>query len=119
MSRKVQEKLDLELAFLARQGDLCRGRSLAIGVSLNGVIEIVIRHNNGQCAWVVLNTHEVVTLVHQIAAALGCCVTLEPQKVNHKNQPGLDNLIGSNKDEPMAIEKTVQRRSTKRTAKTA
>jgi len=99
--------------------------------------------------WIPLRAEEVIDLIRQLAANVGCHIHIQPQqdfsswrqwkelpeqlssqhaaflnsllldKVEHKNQLGLDNPIRSNKDEPMAIKKPVNRRSTKQATKTS
>lgn len=129
---------------------LNRARSVTVGTCFNGVTEIMMRGNDGKVLWCVMEQHEVVELVHQLAANVGCHIALKPRhdfgswrqwgkeeepllagtgmasslnnpshaKIAHENQPGLDMPVRSNEN-VMATEKTVNRRSTKRAAKTA
>lgn len=131
------------------EGEYNRARSVAVGTAFGGVTEVGMRANTGAYVWCLLQPTEVTELIHQLAANIGCHISIQPRqdfgswrkwnettpnmltggysqhqeappqaKVEHKNQPKLSKPIRSNKDEPMAIEKPVNRRSTKRAAKT-
>ena len=131
--------------------NLNRARSVAVGTAFGGITEVSMRANDGRVLWALLQPTEVTEVIHQLAANIGCHISIQPRqdfgswrkwnettpsmlagggwppfskhppqaRVDHKNQPGLDNPIRSNKDEPMAIEKPVNRRSTKRATKTS
>jgi hypothetical protein len=129
---------------------LNRVRSITVGTAFGGTTEVGMRANNGVYLWCLLQATEAMELIHQLAANIGCHISIQPRqdfgswrkwnettpnmltggypqrqeappqaKVEHKNQPKLSKPIRSNKDEPMAIEKPVNRRSTKRAAKTS
>ncbi len=140
-----------------------RARSLTVGTAFNGVTEIVMR-GDAKYLWAILQPGEVIELIHQLAANVGCHLHLMPRRdfaawrdwkyteeelahyrgVQHSpgvgHPPHVNDMaprmqVGSNLPAPeqqpalpaketkneqaMATEKTVKRRSTKRTAKTA
>ena len=143
-------------------GELTRARAVSIGTAFGGVTELSMRANDGSHLWCVMQPVEVIELIHQLAANVGCHIHIQPRKdfsswrdwkyseeelahyrgiqplpgvghpphVNdispHQNkgavlqppemQPGLN--IERKENEPVAIKKTVNRRSTKRAAAT-
>ena len=152
MSKKTIKAIDChndEMSILSSADRLNRARALTVGTAFNGVTEILMR-GDGKYLWATLQPVEVLELIHQLAANIGCHISIQPRqdfgswrkwnettpnmltggytqhqeaspqaKVDHKNQPKLSKPIRSNKDEPMAIEKPVNRRSTKRATKTS
>lgn len=158
MNRKVKQhinqvKSQQEMANFT--SELSRARSITVGTVFGGTTEISMRANDGSHLWCVMQPVEVIELIHQLAANVGCHINLQPRKdfsswrdwrvseeekkhlqgwppfVNdlapHQNkgqqlpppemQPGLNIKRGNH--EPVAIEKTIKRRSTKRAATTA
>ncbi len=146
-----------------RVGDLSRARSVSVGTSFGGVTEIIMRGNSGYM-WTPMQPVEVIELIHQLAANVGCHLQLTPRKDfaswrdwkytdeellhyrGHQVEPGVGwaphvnsmaphMQVGANLPPPeqqpgmkietpvkehenvVATEKTVKRRSTKRTAK--
>ena len=157
--RKVEEKMSYE----SRVNDLNRARSVTVGTCFGGTTEVMMRGNDGSVLWTPMQPVEVIELIHQLAANVGCHIHLQPRKdfsswrdwkyteeelihfrgpqtlpgVGHaphvndmaphqekgqvlpppEAQPGL-KITRSNKD-VMATEKTVDRRSTKRSTKSS
>ena len=152
---QIQERMSIA----HRKGDLSRARSVTVGTCFGGTTELMMRLNNSSVVWAVLQPVEVIELIHQLAANVGCHIHIQPredfsswrnwrvtpEEKKHLNghppfvndmaphmqvganlpapeqQPGLQPALMAKetKDEQsMAIEKTVKRRSTKRTAKT-
>jgi hypothetical protein len=145
------------------QADLNRARSVTVGTSFGGTTEVSMRAPNGSNIWCVMQPVEVIELIHQLAANVGCHIHLQPRKdfsswrdwkyteeelihfrgpqtlpgVGHsppvndmaphqekgqalpppEAQPGL-KITRSNKN-VVAIKKTVDRRSTKRSTKSS
>lgn len=135
--------------------ELSRSRSVTVGTAFGGVTELSMRANDGSHLWCVMQPVEVIELIHQLAASVGCHIHIQPRKdfaswrnwkhteeekiamnghpffpndmAPHKDkgallpapeqQPGLK--LERNENEPVAIKKTVKRRSTKRAAATA
>ena len=165
--REVEDRMSLE----NRQSDLRRARSVTVGTAFGGTTEVMLRGNDGNILWAILQPVEVIELIHQLAANVGCHIQVQPRAdfgswrqwnyteeelkhyrdggaqlsspgvgcapmVNdmapHQNrgqvlpppeqQPGIHPASmakETNNEQPVATKKTVKRRSTKRTAKTA
>jgi hypothetical protein len=108
-----------------------RARSLTIGTAFGGTSEIIMRRADGTVTYAIMQPNEVVEFIHQMAAGIGCCVTLQPRQdfsswrtwdnTKDKQHCGQLPLTMETKqnEQPVAIEKTVKRRSTKRATKTA
>ena len=62
-----------------REGDLSRARSLTVGTCFGGTTEIMMRGNNSYM-WAPLQPVEVVELINQLAANIGCHIALKPKK---------------------------------------
>jgi hypothetical protein len=141
------------------QGDLTRARSVTVGTAFGGTTEISMRGNNGTTLWSILQPVEVIELIHQLSANVGCHINIQPRNdfsswrnwrvtpeeklhlnghppfVNDmaphmavganlpppEQQPGLQPALMAKEiqdEQAVATEKTLKRRSTKRTAKT-
>jgi hypothetical protein len=57
-----------------------RGRSISIGTAFGGVLEVSMRRGDGSHTWIVLQPVEVVELINQMAAGIGCHLHLQPRK---------------------------------------
>lgn len=62
------------------QADLNRARSVTVGTSFGGTTEISMRAPNGSNIWCVMQPVEVIELIHQLAANVGCHLHLQPRK---------------------------------------
>jgi hypothetical protein len=77
-----QKKLD---AILARQdvanfeSSLTRARSVTVGTAFGGVTEISMRSQEGYVTWAPLQPIEVIELIHQLAANVGCHINIQPR----------------------------------------
>lgn len=163
MSKALVKKHQQKLLAQDLDSQLNRARSVTVGTAFGGTTEISMRANNGSNLWCIMQPVEVIELIHQLAANVGCHIHLQPRRdfsswrdwkyteeelahyrgnqplpgvghAPHVNdmaphqdkgavlpppelQPGLK--IERNEHEPVATEKTVNRRSTKRAAATA
>ena len=72
--KQLEEKMSVD----NREGDLSRARSLTVGTCFGGTTEIMMRGNNGYM-WTPLQPVEVVELINQLAANVGCHVALKPK----------------------------------------
>lgn len=163
MNKTIQKKHQKKVFEQDLQSQLNRARSITVGTAFGGVTEIIMRSNDGSNLWCLMQPVEVIELIHQLAANVGCHIHIQPRKdfsswrdwkyteeelahyrgvqsfpgvghaphVNdmapHHNraaqlpspemQSGLNIERGNH--EPVAIEKTIKRRSTKRAATTA
>ena len=55
-----------------------RSRSIAVGTAFGGTTEIVMSGDSGNL-WCVMQAVEVVELIHQLAASVGCNIQLQPR----------------------------------------
>jgi hypothetical protein len=167
MKRERKAKLDailLQQEIASFSADLNRARSVTVGTAFGGTTEVSMRAPNGSNIWCVMQPVEVVELIHQLAANVGCHINLQPRKdfsswrdwrlseeelarqlgiqnspgmgwaphvndmASHQNkgqilpppeqQPGLKSEVPlRSKENVVAIKKSANRRSTKRSAK--
>lgn len=61
-------------------GQLTRGRSVSVGTAFGGASEISIRRGDGSHTWVIMQPVEVVELINQLAANIGCHIHLQPRQ---------------------------------------
>lgn len=76
--KKVFEDMEHEMSVQNRQGDFSRARSVTVGTCSGGVTEIMMRGNNS-FMWMVLQPVEVIELIHQLAANVGCHIHMQPR----------------------------------------
>lgn len=57
-----------------------RARSISVGTAFGGVCEISIRRIDGNIAWAQLQPVEVIELIHQLAANVGCAAIVQPRQ---------------------------------------
>ncbi len=83
------KKADLDKkmhALLAEQqlenftGEKNRARSISVGNASGGITEITLRKTNGETTWYLLQPVEVIELIHQLAANVGCHINLKPRE---------------------------------------
>ena len=74
--RELQERMALE----NREGDFNRARSITVGTTFGGTTEIGMRCNDGRFVWSVMQPVEVIELIHQLAANVGCHINLAPRR---------------------------------------
>jgi hypothetical protein len=79
-----QEKAHQErLRNYAQKADLDsmknRARSVTVGTAFGGTTEISLRQNNGNVIWAVMQPVEVIELIHQLSANVGCHIQLRPR----------------------------------------
>lgn len=82
MNKETQHKLsklDSQMAIEAREGDLSRARSVTVGTCFGGTVELMMRGNSGYM-WCPLQPVEVIELIHQLAAGVGCHIAIKPRQ---------------------------------------
>lgn len=73
---KTQAQQDIDNA----QANLNRARSITVGTSFGGYTELMMRGNNGSVLWCSMQPVEIVELIHQLSANIGCHIHLQPRK---------------------------------------
>lgn len=77
---KKVEELNLEKTYNSMRGEINRSRSVTVGTAFGGTTELSMRGDNGQNLWCVMQPVEVVELINQLAANVGCHVALKPRE---------------------------------------
>ena len=77
---KKLKSIDEKLMAESREGDLDRARSITVGTAFGGTAELSMRRNDGRTTWVLLQPVEVIELIHQLAANVGCHIQLKPRQ---------------------------------------
>lgn len=57
-----------------------RGRGITVGTAFGGTTEMTMRRNDGTFTWCILQPVEVVELINQLAANIGCHIHLQPRQ---------------------------------------
>lgn len=73
-------KIDRRMSEESRMGDLNRARSITVGTAFGGTTEIGMRCNDGRFVWSLMQPVEVIELIHQLAANVGCHLNLAPRR---------------------------------------
>lgn len=82
MSTKLQKQVqEAEAASFLRnlQANQTRARSVTVGTCFGGTTELSMRLENGVSVWSPMQPVEVIELIHQLAANVGCHVALKPR----------------------------------------
>jgi hypothetical protein len=74
--RKMQQQV-LENDIAANQN---RARSVTVGTAFGGTIELMMRKHDGNVVWATLQPVEVIELLHQLSAGVGCQLYLHPRE---------------------------------------
>lgn len=74
--RELQAKMDLE----NHESNYNRARSIMVGTAFGGTAEIMMRGDGGRHLWCLMQPVEVIELIHQLAANVGCTAALTPRK---------------------------------------
>jgi hypothetical protein len=106
---KTMKKIELDKqmkALLAEQSlanfksDINRARSISVGHAGGGVTEVSLRRADSGTVYYFLQPVEVIELIHQLAANVGCHINLQPRddfsswrawNPTHSKQPAIDN----------------------------
>lgn len=73
---EIQAKQDINRF----EADLNRARSVTVGTAFGGTTEVSMRGDGGLSLWCVMQPVEVIELIHQLAANVGCHINLQPRK---------------------------------------
>jgi hypothetical protein len=74
--RALEAEMDIE----NRESNRNRARSITVGTAFGGTTELMMRSDGGRHIWCVMQPVEVVELIHQLAANVGCNVQIAPRK---------------------------------------
>ena len=82
---KTEKKKRLDAILSAQdianfEADLNRARSVTVGTAFGGTTEVSMRAPNGSNIWCIMQPVEVIELIHQLAANVGCHINLQPRK---------------------------------------
>lgn len=96
--KNINELIELE----SQQSNLNRARSITVGTAYSGgCLEISLRGNGDRQLWMILQPTEVVELINQLAAGVGCHIHVQPRDDfaswrHWDNTPQLGNMPASN-----------------------
>lgn len=74
--QKIRADMDVENLM----SNINRARSVTVGTSFGGTTEIMMRSDGGRHIWCAMQPVEVVELIHQLAANVGCSADVKPRK---------------------------------------
>jgi hypothetical protein len=57
-----------------------RARSVTVGTCFGGTVELSVRRADGTNTYAILQPVEVIEIVHQLAASVGCHIHIQPRK---------------------------------------
>jgi hypothetical protein len=77
--RKIREIQNAQQVENIASG-LNRARSITVGTAFGGTTEVMMRSDGGRHIWCVMQPVEVIELIHQLAANVGCSADLTPRK---------------------------------------
>lgn len=84
MNKKDFEKFQRALQLQQHQNDLAanqhRARSVTVGTAFGGVIELMMRKHDGSITWATMQPVEVMELIHQLSAGIGCHIHIQPRQ---------------------------------------
>jgi len=76
---KEMQRRDQERYFESLEANKNRAQALTVGSSGGGTTEITMRSNSGNFLWNVYQPVEVVEIIHQMAASIGCHIHIQPR----------------------------------------
>ena len=79
-AKKRLEEIQILAEVQDREANLTRARAVTVGTSFGGTTEVSMRGNGGQHLWCIMQPVEVIELIHQLAANVGCHIGLQPRK---------------------------------------
>jgi hypothetical protein len=74
--RQIEAELELE----SRQSNFNRARSITVGTAFGGTTEITMRGNGDRFLYSIMQPVEVLELIHQLAANVGCHIAIKPRE---------------------------------------
>lgn len=76
---KTQKKLEEERFLRDLKASQSRARSVSVGTCFGGTTELNMRLDDGTSVWCPMQPVEVIELIHQLAANVGCHIALKPR----------------------------------------
>lgn len=73
--RELEAKMDLE----NRESNYNRARSINVGTAFGGTTELMMRGDGSRHLWCLMQPVEVIELIHQLAANVGCHIAIKPR----------------------------------------
>lgn len=84
MNKKLQKEFQYKLQQQNLENDIAanqnRAKSVTVGTAFGGAIELMLRKPDGNVVWAILQPVEVIELLHQLAAGVGCQLHLQPRE---------------------------------------
>ena len=81
MSKSVEKQfkeLNEKMMLQNRENEFNRARSVTVGTAFGGTVEVMMRGNIG-FLWATMQPVEVVELINQLAAGIGCHIAIKPR----------------------------------------
>ena len=75
-TKAIQNQLDVQNF----KSNLSRSRSISVGTCFGGTTEIIMRGDGGEILWCLMQPVEVIELIHQLAANVGCHIHIQPRR---------------------------------------
>lgn len=79
LRQKSLEQSTYQQEIASHQAELNRARSVTVGTAFGGVTEISMRAIDGKTIWCLMQPVEVVELIHQLSANIGCHISIKPR----------------------------------------
>ena len=77
--KKRIKEIEAQMEIESRQSDLARARSITVGNAFGCVTEVSLRGTGDRFLWILMQPAEVVELVNQLAANIGCHIHIQPR----------------------------------------
>lgn len=77
--KKKLAEIEAKQQIAAIESNLTRARSITVGTAFGGTTEVSMRGDGGQSLWCLMQPVEVIELIHQLAANVGCHLQLKPR----------------------------------------
>jgi hypothetical protein len=75
-----------------------RAVSITVGTCFGGTTEVAMRGESGQTLWCVMQPVEVIELIHQLSANIGCHIAVKPREdfASWRQWKATDHMIAGN-----------------------
>lgn len=84
MNKKDFEKFQRALQQQQHENEIAananRARSVTVGTAFGGVTELMMRRHDGSVTWATMQPVEVMELIHQLSANIGCHIHVQPRE---------------------------------------